>query len=580
MSKAEGTEKAIRELEMAMRARVPVIGIETNEEARVLSAIQDLASKPTINMSGEVEVEQYRVFRWTHTEGIVRLGDLPTCQNCGQHKAMVPAKNEATGLNEYICPSCQVSIPAEFPNNTVEPSFAALDFSLYAMGDGSASQIEERASVLVMCDIHQFLKADDGKDEAIRTMRAIRDLASMLPPTRSAVVLLAPRLGNLGDAERQVHRINWPLPTVDELTTMVKSVGEKVAGKADVSLNGHTETLGAALAALTWEEALRVLKLAIVQEKRLDESMAPLLMQAKAEILEKASGIRLRTPRFGMADVGGLDVAKSELSRLPKLLSAAAKAANVRVPRGVLLAGPPGTGKSLLAEVIAAVANLPLLEWNLGESKSKWYGESEGQVADVLRAADAIGRAVLWIDEGEKQVGSEDSHEVTEAIMGTILKWMQDKESDVIVVMTVNHPEKLRPELLSRFDIKYFVDYPEPVACSQIVRIHTKRRGLELTDAQIASLGDLAAERVLCGREIEHLIEEALRTAFFEDSEPTAHGIASIMERAKGIALQPTRKREIEAMRDECRGQFKPASSFQKAPDHPVVHRDGLEISI
>jgi len=566
--KLEGAAKAVQELDQAMRARASLIGIESVEETRIMRAILSLASQPVINISGETEIEKRMVFKWTHTAGIVRQDGLPICGSCG-NAVTVLSTDQETGDSVYECPLCAWNTPAEFNAlATVDPSFAIQDFITHALGNGSKESYVERASILVMADIHRWLSgsANGGEEKSTRTMRALRDLAAALPPTQSVVILLAPHL-DLGDAEGHTHMVDWPLPTTNELVSMVRNMGESLVSRLpEVDLdNGNAEALAKALAALTYEQAKRLLRLAVVKEKRLAADMAPDLMAGKAAILQKAAGIDLTTPRFTAADVGGMEYALEKISHLPRLLSSKAKAANVRAPRGFLLGGPPGTGKSLLSEVIAAEANVPLLQWDLGETKSKWFGETEKQVKDVLRAADAIGECVLAIDEGEKQAGGQgggDSHEVTEAVMGSLLTWMQNRQSDVMVVMTVNHPENLRVELLSRFDVKWFVDYPGVAASEQIIDIHCKRRGVTLDSHVIGEIAQVAVENELCGREIEFAVEAAMQDAFIADVPVTGEFLLDRVRKTRGQATQPRMKKAIDAMRREVAGQFAPAAKY------------------
>jgi AAA+ superfamily predicted ATPase len=562
------TKSAVAEVKRAIAARCVLIGIESGEESRVMDEIELMAAEPTLSVSGEVLVPSRALFQWTHTNGIVR-NQPPYC-GCGRQFSSVVHPD---GDVFYHC-ECGREQPTEFSKPTTDPSYAIQDFISHATGDGTIAAFTERASILVLSDIHRWLMgSQEGGESATRTMRALRDLAAKLPVTKSVVILLAPSLNRLGDAERHCHMVRWPLPTVGELADMVKQVGEKMADRIPVSLNGSTEELAGALAALTHEEAARVLKLAIVDAKKLDGTLAPDLMAAKANILQAAQGIKLTTPRFSLDDVGGLDAVRESLGQLPRLLTRKAKELKVRAPRGILLGGPPGTGKSLLAEAIAAETNMPLLAWDLGGSKSKWYGESEHQVRGVLGAADAIGRCVLWIDEAEKQLGSGDneSHEVTESIMGAVLKWMQEREGDCIVVMTVNRPDRLRAELESRFDQKWFVDYPNAEGCAAIVGIHCQRRGLVLTQAEYNELGAIAAGHELCGREIEHAVEAALRDAFLADHQPGMADLRQVLNQSRGQASDPKRKQELEDMRAQCAGRFQPAGSPKRAA--PVVER-------
>lgn len=533
----EGTALAVHQLEMALRARVPLIAIETPEESRVLSAIMQIAEKPTFSLSGEQTMGPRRVFRWTHTRGIKRMGELP--------EGYIPEFSDENG--EEL--------------DTTNPSFAIQDYISFAVGDGTVESAVEHASVLVLCDIHRFLTSDGGGQTDLRTMRSLRDLTQDLPATKSTAVIVGPFLGQLGDADRDTYRIKWPLPTARELTNMVRLSAERLPPTIEHDVNGNAEDLGRALAGLTMTEAKRALALSIVETGELTGECVPVITSIKTKILEESQGIELHAS-VPSDQVGGLEVLKADIAGLPKLLTQDAADALVETPRGILLAGPPGTGKSLCASVIGN-GTMPILKWDMGTTKSKWHGETEANVSRVLASADAIDQVVLLLDEGEKQTGDSggegESGSIMESVMGQLLTWMQDKTSNVIVVMTVNHPEKLRTELESRFNWRYFVGYPGLDACRQIVRIHCDKRKIEMNDGEIEAAAQAAYKQQLSGREIEDGVSEAHRVAYMAGRVTTAQDVIDTMAVTLGVA--ENRKAEIEAMVARARGKYKMASA-------------------
>jgi ATP-dependent 26S proteasome regulatory subunit len=547
------SQQATDTLRMAIRARTPVIAIESPEEQRILSLIQEMASEPTVSLTGETLVGERTVYRWTHTEGIVQVS-----KSNGDEPKWTP------------------------PEMTDEPVVAILEYIDYVRGDGSKAEMQERASLMVMCDMHRFLDGPDAGGFANPlTLRALRDLNVSLAPTASAVILLSPRFSTLGDADRDVLRITWPLPTVSELTCMVNKVAKKMEMRGIPVLmdDPEREQLARAMAGLTETEARRALSLAIIESKELSlTKCGPRIVSHKAEILESQQGVQLIEPSETLDDIGGLDLLKAEMRQLPKLLTQEAKAAKVRAPRGFLFAGPPGTGKSLSAKVVAGGV-MPILRWEPQGSKSKWVGESSANTTAVLRAADAINECVLWIDEadtGLKDSNVEGDSGVSDDMMGLVLTWMQERESDVVVVMTSNHPEKLRHALMERLDRKFFVDYPGVDACRQILRIHLRKRDLSLDDTEIETLAALAAGKQLAGRNIEQAIEAAHRIAFLDDRALTVNDVAYQLVETKGLVEQ--RPTEAEAIRKWCRMHCLAASTPEVAEPTEETDEFGLEL--
>lgn len=548
------TKQAISTLRTAVRARTPLIAIESSEESRIIDAIIGMASQPVTNVNGDVLVESRQVMRWTTTEGVVPMTVKENLEFPGFEP--LPAPDPAEALISY-CHWATCSDVADQANDDLEAVGRAMT---------------ERASILVMCDIHRFISGGEGGKADVTTIRALRDAFAMLRRSKSAAILIAPVFSDLGDADHDILKIEWPLPSLTELTNMIKEAGANMAGRIPVELNGDTEVLARTLTGLTYTEAMRTLSMAMVKAGKLSvDSCADVILATKAQILKNQRGLEMIQPDAGLESVGGLELLKAEFAGLAKSLSLDAKKRHVKPPRGILLAGPPGTGKTLSAKVAGAAANLPVFIWSVGETHSKYLGESAQFARDVLKAVDAIDHCILVVDEADTQLssGGESDNAAYEQVLGMILTWMQDKQSNVIVILTSNHPERLRHALFERCDVKWFVDYPNRAACEQIVNIHLGKRDVSLTEDEAADLARIAHDRNLAGRNIEDAIDRANRLAFNQDRALTYDDLAGILSRTKGLAL--SRPQESQAIRNWCAEECEPASLPDDTPTTATV---------
>lgn len=543
------TKQATATLSTAIRARTPVIAIASSEETRVIDAIMNLASQPTVNMAGAILVQSRMVFQWTITNGIIPLSATPDNLEFGA-PAFEPNADPGLSLLQY----CEWAAARD-----VQAATEGTD-DLGATGRA----IDERASILVLCDVHRFINTSDGGDKV--TLRALRDAFAMLRRSKSVAILLAPVFVNLGDAGHDILKINWPLPSVSELTDMIREAAAKLGDRIPVNLNGDTEVLARALGGMTWNEAMRTLSMAMVEAGALSvEACAERILAIKASILKNQRGLEMITATGDLNDVGGLDLLKAEMAALPASLTLAAKNRHVKPPRGILLAGPPGTGKTLTAKVAGAAANMPVLIWSVGETHSKWLGESAQYTREVLSAVDAIDNCILVVDEADTQLaeGGEGDSAAHQEQMGMVLTWMQEKTSNVVVMFTSNHPERMRDALLERCNQRWFVDYPDQDACEQIIAIHLRKRDMALTRGEIASLAALASSKSLAGRNIEDAIDRANSLAFMAGRAMTADDLSAALNRAKG--LMQNRADQAKSIRQWCMDHCEPASTPKSA---------------
>jgi hypothetical protein len=365
----------------------------------------------------------------------------------------------------------------------------------------------------------QGVSTDALRDDL--TLALARDAARDLEGRIGALVLTGPDLG-LPEALRAVGTVaRLPEPSTGELRALLGQVVRDVALRrhVDVRLSAtETDELLAHLAGLTLTEAEKVLTRAIVEDGCLDAGDLAHALEAKRRIVEEDGLLEYYPVETGLTEVADLVAFKAWLAARTAVVREPARAreAGLPFPRGVLLLGVPGCGKSLSAKAVAAEWRLPLLRLDPSSLYNKYIGESERNFKRAMETADRMAPVVLWIDELEKAFasgGSEDGG-VSQRVLGTFLSWMQERTGDVFVVATANDVERLPPEFLrkGRFDEIFFVDLPDAATRAEIFRIHLTRRGLP---ADAFPLTDLAARAGdFSGSEIEQVVVSALYDRF------------------------------------------------------------------
>ena len=284
------------------------------------------------------------------------------------------------------------------------------------------------------------------------------------------------------------------------------------------------EELAIAFKGLTEFEINNLLALAYVKDGELNRSDLKLIFEQKQQMIKKAGILEMIPFKETIDDIGGLENLKEWLIRKAKVFNSMNKAKEygVDMPKGVLIAGVPGCGKSLNAKATANLFEVPLLRLDMGRLMGKYVGESEGNLRKAIALAEAIAPCILWIDELEKAFagigGSGGGAEVTTRLFGNFLTWMQEKKSQTFVVATANDVSKLPPELLrkGRFDDIFYVGLPNKIEKEKIFRIHiSKRRSDDLKNIDISSLIDKTEG--YSGADIEGVVKEAIETAFADD---------------------------------------------------------------
>jgi hypothetical protein len=458
------------------------------------------------------------------------------------------ARDLGVPLQKWSCSSGLVALDAE-GGSSVENE--ALDDPIAAMEGLKAS---DEGGVLLLEDIHPYLAPEHH-----HVTRWIREMCRLDSKPRRLLILSTPQSGLPVDLQKEVPSIDLPLPGVRELAVIAERVAEEHGVPWDAD-----EVLLEAARGLTLMEARLAFAIAAERLRSLNRGAVPLVIREKERVIRQSQVLEYYEPDAGMADVGGLTNLKTWLDRRGKAFGAGARDSGLNAPKGALLLGVQGCGKSLTAKAVAASWAFPLLRFDMGKVFGGIVGESEGNMRLALRVAEALAPCVLWIDEIEKGLagmGSSDRTDggTTARVVGTFLTWMQEKKAPVFVVATANRIEMLPPELLrkGRFDEIFFIDLPTQAVREEILRIHLEKKGRKPGDFDLSGLAKRA--QGFSGAEIEEAISEGMFEAYAEADElATAH-----IERALEATypLSRTMGEEIEGLRRWAKARARLAAS-------------------
>ncbi len=500
------------ELVALIRARYPLIYIVSFEEARVEELLRDIAKE--LNK---------RLWLWTITKGFVD------------------------------------SSSSRPEDNTIDP-LLALEKVLQTPASG--------AFLYVLKDFHPFL--DPRSEHAPVCIRKVRDAIYHLLGTNSSLLVVSPLLQLPLELEKDTTVLDFPLPCKEDLHQLLASFEREHGQRATIRLDSGTrEAMVQALLGLTRMEAENVLSRALINDRRLDAGDLPLIIKEKEQIIRKSGVLEFYPLVETLENVGGLDALKSWLERKRSAFHEAAAKFGIKTPRGVLLIGVPGCGKSLTAKAVAHSWKMPLLRFDLGKVFGMYLGQSEENIRRAVRTAESIAPCVLWIDEIEKGFAGVGSAELdsgaTARVFGSFISWLQEKRSPVYVVATANDVSQLPPELLrkGRFDEIFFVDLPTAREREEIFRVHLRMRHRDPGGFDLARL--VQATQGYTGADIEGVIDEGLERAFNDGArEPTTEDFLVIIRET--LPLSATMKERIEAIRSWARTRARPASG----PAEPV----------
>lgn len=438
-------------------ARTPVVVLETADEDAAVTLVVRSQARAAGGPGGRP------VFRWSVTEGLRRLDvELGSAQ---RHNA------DATTMLRGVVES---GAPATY----------------------------------VLLDLHPWF------DDPV-VVRLLKDIAQVPAERRSTIVLVSRTVDLPHELEHLAVRVPVAFPSAAERAAIVDETvaGWSAATGAFPHVDPHArDLLVRRLAGLSRSDVARLARGAVVDDGAITHRDVPVVERARFDALAADGVLSYEYATVGPDDVVGLDRVLHWLTLRRPALDGSAP--HLDAPRGVLLLGVQGCGKSLAARAAASILGVPLLRLDLAGVHDKYVGESERRLRDALAAADALAPCVLWVDEIEKAVASSDGDGGSaRRVLGTFLTWLADRRSSVFVTATANDISALPPELVrkGRFDELFFVDLPDEPARAALVRLHASRRGLTLRDEDLAPL--VAASAGFSGAEIEQGVVAATYAA-------------------------------------------------------------------
>lgn len=411
-------------------------------------------------------------------------------------------------------------------------------------------------TVFLLKDFHPYMRDH-------RVIRLLRDLAAKMRSKAQAIVILAPTLALHSDIEKEVTVVEFPLPNEDEIEATLAQVIKAVEGTKGVQTEmtpEDRERLVKSAQGLTMDEIESVFARSLVEKKAFDVDA---VLQEKRQIIRKSGLLEYYAPDSNIKDVGGMELLKEWLDKRTKSFSDKAKEFGIPAPKGILLLGVQGCGKSLLAKAVAAHWNLPLLKLDVGRIFGSLVGQSEENIRKAIAVAESVAPCVLWADELEKGFagvggsGVSDSG-TTARVFATFLTWMSEKTAPVFMIATANDVTALPPEMLrkGRFDEIFFVDLPDREEREQIFAIHLKKRNRPVESFDLRALAQ--ATHGYSGAEIEQIVVGGLYIAFDADRELMQE---DMLNEAKNVVpLSVMMSEDIAELRDWAALRTRPAS--------------------
>ncbi|MBQ8460008.1 AAA family ATPase [bacterium] len=495
----------ITQLSRLFRARFPYIYITTWEEERAINLIKSIANSEKL-----IKIKR-DVYIWTQTNGFILNGQ------------------KVDGTNS--------------PDK-------AIDFIKDC----------NKNAVFVMCDFHVYFGVK-GRQVDYNVVRHLRDIIGELKTSkfRKNVIFLASELLIPESMQKEVTIMDMPLPTLEEIKAKLdKMISQNNQIDTSELDDEGKERLCKAALGLTLQEAENAFALAMVNDGKIDGKDLQIILSEKMQVIKKTGILEFINTDIKISDVGGLENLKNWLNKRNNSWSESAKKYCLPAPKGVLITGVPGCGKSLTAKAMSAAWQLPLLKLDFGKIFSGIVGSSEENMRKAIKTAEAVAPSILWVDEIEKSlsgINSNGDSGTSSRIFGTFLTWMQEKTAPVFVIATANNISGLPAELLrkGRFDEIFFVDLPTQRERKEIFKLHLTKRlkdkevssKLELNDDLYEKLANLTEGFV--GAEIEQAVISALYEAFFNKRPLEFSDLEHTIENI--VPLSVTQKEQILSLR-------------------------------
>ncbi len=498
------------ELDVLIRARYAIIYVVSWEEDRVERYLREIAERRKKNL-----------FVWTVTQGITKSGAEPQRARSGA-------------------------------GSTADP-LAALDAVIQHV----------EPAIYLFKDFHRF-SCDDRCNIAV--IRRLRDLAHQLRDTYKTLVIVAPSLRIAPDLAKDVTVLEFGLPGIEDFGRLLDRIIDDVRDNPKVRIELEAEARERLLHAargLTLKEAENVFAKTLVLDGRLSSEDVSVIFSEKQQIIKKSGLLEYYEATEDFSHVAGLDNLKQWLIKRQIAFTERAARFGLPSPRGVMLLGVQGCGKSLCAKAVSSLWNLPLLRFDIGQMFSSLVGSSEENVRRAIQTAESVAPVILWVDEIDKALagssggGSSDAGTAAR-VFGTLLTWLSEKTSEVFVICTANDISHLPPELLrkGRLDEIFFVDLPNERERQEILQIHLRKRNRDPAQFDLDQLVRLSEG--FSGAEIEEAIIAALFDALSRHEELCTELIGTSLRET--VPLSKTMSEQMGVLRSWAAGRARPAS--------------------
>ncbi len=407
----------------------------------------------------------------------------------------------------------------------------------------------ETAGVYVLVDFHHYI------DDPV-AIRHLKDV--MLHSSQHCIVLLSPSIDLPGELQSLATHFELPLPSEPVLNSMVNDLAVDWLSakntKLKVAEKGIIKKLISVLGGLAFNDAERMARHAIFNDGIINQSDIDEIAKQKFDLLNKNNVLNLELDYVDVDDIAGFNKLKKWLEiRRPVFLKEVTKK-GLDIPKGLLLIGVQGCGKSLAAKAVAGSWGLPLLHLDFGTLYNRFYGQTEENLRSALNAAEKMQPCVLWIDEIEKGLSAvSSSDDTSKRLLGTFLFWLAEKQESVFVVATANDVSALPPELMrkGRFDEVFFVDLPEQAVRQAIMKIHLERREV---DTKKIDTDFLAKEcEGFSGAEIEQLIVSAIYHTYSKDTAVDTSLISELIKSTQPLSVLMSER--VDGLREWARGR-------------------------
>ncbi len=516
-------------LKVLLDSSTPIVVMETVEEVRAVRLVRSACA--SLNLTA---------FEWSIASGLAR---------CGSEE---PAfQSEAAGIPSHATGS-DADLHAQAIYNSREPA--------QMLGNLEGISIE---AAFILKDLHRHME-----DPIV--VRRLRDVGQKFSLNRRTVILTAPSITIPPELASLVEFLDLPLPDRQRLRQIIDEVTARLAKAHTLRRTLEPSGFDAMvdnLRGLTEEEAERTISQAIVGRYGLVPEIVTDVLQSKKDMLRRSDMLEFVEASNTLAGVGGLENLKKWLAQRQGTWEEKARAFGLEPPRGVIILGVQGCGKSLCAQAIAGEWQLPLVKFDTGAVFDKYIGETEKRIRKVFRVAEGLAPCVLWIDELEKVFAGSgpDSASVdagvSARILAAFLSWMQDRKAPVFVAATCNNVSALPPELIrkGRFDELFFVDLPNQTERQQIFAIQLARRKRDPGEFDLVRLS--AVSQGYSGAEIEAVVQTGLYAAYAGKQPLRTQALLEAL--AQTVPLSRTRAEEIQALRAWAGSRAVPASLRQ-----------------